>query len=84
MIKLALISLAIFLLLLGLIIFSTPLPFGGVLMLAGCGLLVSVSQTAALRLRQWRLTSPRFNKLFTSLEIRAPGALGRALRRTNP
>ncbi len=84
MIRLALIPLAILMMLLGLIIFSSPLPFGGALMLAGCALLVSVSQTAAFRLRQWRLSSPRFNNLFTSLELRAPGVLGRALRRTTP
>jgi len=84
MLRLALISLASFIILLGLIVFSTPLPFGTGLILTGCGLLVSVSDTAALRLKRLRVTYPRVNNVFATFEIRAPGALGRALRRTAP
>ena len=82
--RLALILLAVFIIFLGLIVFSTPLPFGSVLILAGCSLLVSVSETAALRLRRLRMHYPRLNNFFSGLEIHAPGGLGRALRRTAP
>ena len=84
MVRLALISLAVVIILFGLIIFSTPLPFGSALILAGCGLLVSVSETAAMRLRRLRMDYPRLNKFFGSLEICVPGAPGCALRRTAP
>ena len=52
MIRFALISLALLIILIGLIIFSMPLPFGAVTILIGCALLVSVSDTAAARLTQ--------------------------------
>lgn len=76
--------LAVCVIFIGLIIFSSPLPFGGALIMVGCALLVSVSEAAALRLRRFRTHYPRLNNLFSSLEIRAPGAVGRALRRTAP
>jgi hypothetical protein len=84
MVRLALTALAVVIILLGLIVFSMPLPFGAVLILTGCALLVSVSETAALRLTRLRTHYPRVNHVFASLEIHAPGALGRALRRTVP
>jgi hypothetical protein len=74
MMRLALILLAVFIIFLGVIVFSTPLPFGSVLILAGCSLLVSVSETAALRLRRLRMHYPRLNNFFAGFEIHAPSA----------
>lgn len=84
MIRFALISLSLLIILLGIIIFSMPLPFGAATILIGCALLVSVSETAAARLTGLRIRYPRLNRFFASVEVRAPGALGRALRRTTP
>ena len=84
MIRLALTLLASLIILLGLIVFSSPLPFGSALILAGCALLVSVSESAAMRVRRLRTGYPRLNVFVTGFELRAPGALARALRRTAP
>lgn len=83
-IRFALIALATLIILLGLVVFSMPLPFGALLILVGCALLVSASDTAAQHLRRLRMRYPHVNGFFARLEIRAPGALGRALRRTAP
>jgi hypothetical protein len=80
----ALIGLAIVLILLGLLILPLPLPFGILLFLTGCGLLVSVSETASRYFRKLRTKYPGFNRLIARVEFRLPGALGRALRRTAP
>src|SRR5688572_20134066 len=85
MIRLALSGVAILLILIGLIILPTPIPFGAaIFLLAGCALLISVSDTAAARIRRARVDYPRLNGLFASIEKRLPGALGRAIRRTSP
>ncbi len=84
MLRLVLIPLAILIILLGLVVFSMPLPFGAVLIFIGCALLVSVSETASFYLQRLRLGYPRLNAIFASLERRAPAALSRALRRTAP
>ncbi|WP_088346050.1 MULTISPECIES: hypothetical protein [Rhodomicrobium] len=85
MIRLALIGVAILLILIGLIILPTPIPFGAaIFLLAGCALLISVSDTAARRIRRARLEHPRLNAVFASVEKRLPGAFGRAIRRTSP
>lgn len=82
--RLLLSGLALLLMLAGLIILPLPLPFGALLLIVGCALLVSVNEAASLRFKQLRSDYPRLNRLVAPLERRLPGALGRAMRRTAP
>lgn len=82
--RLLLMGLALLLILAGLVILPLPLPFGGLLLILGCALLVSVNETASLRFKRLRNHYPRFNRLVAPVEQRLPGALGQAMRRTAP
>ncbi|NJM35254.1 MAG: hypothetical protein HC850_11690 [Rhodomicrobium sp.] len=84
MFKLILSAIGIVIIVIGLIIFPMPIPFGAFLILLGCALLVSSSETAAHLLKRLRARYSRLNGFIAMLEARSPGVLARALRRTAP
>jgi hypothetical protein len=68
----------------GLIVFPLPIPFGAPMVAVGVTLLISHSRVAARGLMALRFKSPQVERAIHFLEVRAPKAIARVLRRTRP
>lgn len=75
---------AVGLIVVGLIVFLMPIPLGALMMAAGLILLISVSASAALRLKLFRGRHRGLNSFIRKIEDRLPESLKKVLRRTDP
>ena len=77
-------SLAIILILVGLVVLPLPIPLGAIMIACGLILLISVSATAAWYVRNYRQHHPRTDKIVRAVEERLPDAWKKVLKRTDP
>ncbi len=78
------ISLAVVLIVVGLIVLPLPIPLGVIMIVCGLILLVSVSATAAWYVRNYRQNHPTTDKYVRAAEERLPEAWKKVLKKTDP
>lgn len=84
MTSIIMVILAIAIILVGLVLFPLPIPFGVPLVIIGVTILIANSVYAARKFAVLRQSWPRFNGWIEFLENRAPDGFARILRRTRP
>lgn len=76
--------LGICVLLVGLVLFPLPIPFGFMLIVIGVALLIYASDAVADTLRGYRSRHPRLNQRILHLGQRMPASIRRLFERTEP
>lgn len=84
MIKLLTLTASVALIVVGLIVLPMPIPLGGIMIVSGIVLLVSVSAVVALWVKAFRRRHGRTNRMIQNIEDRLPEAWKKILRRTDP
>ncbi len=77
-------TLAIVLIVVGLVTTISPIPFGFALVVLGIGMLVGVSETARRKVREWRLRLPWFNRGLKEVQQAMPEPVAESLESTEP
>ena len=84
MVRVILIVVSLALIIVGSIVLPMPIPLGAIMIVLGLTLLVSQSKFVADRLRAFRLTHSKTDKVIRKVEDRLPAKLRDILRRTDP
>lgn len=84
MLRIAIWCVAAVMIVLGLITLPLPIPTGVPLLAGGTMLILANSRAATRWLRQRRRSNGHINGAFAWIEARAPGRLGRIIRRSRP
>ncbi len=77
-------SLAILLILVGLVVLPMPIPLGAIMIACGLILLISVSATAVWYVRKYRQHHPKADRLVRAAEERLPETWKKILKKTDP